>query len=350
MDICNVHETRTPPWTLWVGALLLTATAGSPSEANQVFYEGKEIRLIVGGSPGGGYDAYARMIAPFLTKHIPGNPSIRVENMPGSGSVRAANYLSKVAPKDGTVIATLQRDIAVLPLYGYGTGAVQYDASRFHWIGNLNDESMVCASWHTSKAKTIHDVMVRELITGGTGPNDTETFPVAMNSLVGTKFKIVSGYIGTTQLNLAMERGEIEGRCGWSWTSLKTFNSDWLRDRRINILVQFTLKPLAELKDVPLAVDLAKTDLDRKILSFLSAPLVLGRPFLTAPDVPQDRVNTLRKAFAAAANDPELLNNARSRHLDISLMAGIELQTLIGQLAKTPPELIQAAAKAMKSK
>jgi tripartite-type tricarboxylate transporter receptor subunit TctC len=330
------------------GLCLAAATTAASAETPAEFYKGKQLRIIVGGAAGGGYDIYARTFSRYFADQMPGKPTPVVQNMQGAASIRAANYVYNVAPKDGTVIGMVQREIPMLPLYGEATQeTLQYETLKFNWIGNLNNETSVCATWHTSPTKMIQDAMKRETIIGGAGANDTEKFPAVLNNMLDTKFKIISGYVGAN-IDLAIERGEVEGRCGWSWSSLKNQKPDWLRDKKLNILIQLSAEPHEELKDVPFILDFAKSERDKQTLNLIFASLALGRPFVMPPDVPQDRIAAARDAFNKAARDPRLVADLAKQSLDVSPVSGETMQKLLADLMKSPPDIVARAVAAMK--
>lgn len=333
---------------LAVASAALVAGPGAEAHADDVaeFYKSKRITLIIGGTPGGGYDTYSRQLARFIGDYIPGKPGILPQNMQGAGSVRAANYVYNVAKRDGTAIGAVQRSIPILPLYG--KQGLQYDPVKFNWLGSLNNEVSVCVTRSDSGVKTIQDAMGKEVIIGGSGANDTENFPAVLNNLFGTKFKIVSGYKGP-DIALAMERNEVQGRCGWSWTSLKNQHPDWLRDNKINILIQLSVEKLDEIK-APFVMELAKTEEQRDVLELVFAPQAFGRPFVMPPEVPMARVNAVRDAFAKAAADKTLVAELKKVKLDVSLVSGERMQSLVAKLLKTPPAVIDKAADMMKYK
>ncbi len=310
------------------------------------FYKGKKITFIIGGTPGGGYDVYARQFARYYGNYLPGKPGVISQNMQGAGAIRAANYVYNVARKDGTVVGVVQRTIPILPLYGK-TG-LQYDPLKFNWLGSLNNEVSVCVSRKDSGVATMEDVRKKELIIGGSGANDTENFPAVLNNLLGTRFKIVSGYKGP-DIALAMERGEVQGRCGWSWTSLKNQHPDWLRNGSINLMVQLSVEKIDEIK-APFVMDMATSEEQRDVLELVFAPQAFGRPFMLPPGVPEDRVKASRAAFANAAADKKLIAELDKVKFDISLVPGERMQALVAKLLKTPPSVIDKAAEAMKYK
>ena len=332
---------------LTLGAALLAATAiTSVASAQSVenFYKGKEIRLTSSSDVGGGYDATARLLARYMPNHMPGNPRIIVQNMPGAGGIKAANYLYNVAPKDGLAIGGVHRTVPQAPQLGLpGT---QFDANKFFWLGSMANEVSVCVAWHESPVKTIQQAMQQELVVGGSGANDTEQFPAVLNNIIGTKFKIISGYPSGTAVNLAMERREVDSRCGWSWSSLVQQQSDWLKDKKINILAQISTEKHPDMPNVPLVMDFAKTAEDKQVLEFLFARQVMGRPFVIPPGVPMERVTALRAAFDAAMKDKALIAEGTKQKLEISPTSGVAVQQLVDRLLKTPKNLVKAAADA----
>jgi tripartite-type tricarboxylate transporter receptor subunit TctC len=324
---------------LALASLPLAAEAQTPAE----FYKGKQVSLYIGFSVGGGYDLYARMIARHMSKHIPGNPQIIPRTMEGSGSLRVANFIYQVAPKDGTAFATMGRGSAFGPLFGQSGAA--FDALKYTWIGSANDEVSVCASWHTSPVKTFDDLKRIEMPTGGTGPTDeTQQIPKVINGVLGTRMKVIAGYAGGTEINLAMERGEVEGRCGLSWSSVKVSQRAWLEQKKINILVQVSAAKHADLPDVPLAGDLATTDEQKQIIRIMAARQVMGRPFFAPPDLPADRAAVLRKAFLDTLQDPDLLAEADKAKLEITPVSGEKVEALLKDVYATPPPIVQKAA------
>jgi tripartite-type tricarboxylate transporter receptor subunit TctC len=326
------------------GALfMLLPTAPAFAQAPTEFYKGKTIELDIGTSVGGGYDAYGRMLARHMSKYIPGNPAIVPKNMEGAGSMRLANHLYNAAPKDGTSFGTINRGTGFEPLLG-NRGA-QFDASKFNWIGSTNNEVSVCVAWHTTGIATFDDLLKRELVVGATGPSaDTYQFPKITNAVLGTKFKIVTGYPGGNDVDLAMERGEVEGRCGWSWTSVKSLHQPWLDRKDINILYQMGLSKHRDLPGIPLVIDLAKTDEERAILRLIFARQVMAWPFLAPPGTPSDRVNVLRKAFMATMQDKDFLAEADKAGLEITPVAGEDIQKLVQQVYATPVAIARKAA------
>jgi tripartite-type tricarboxylate transporter receptor subunit TctC len=334
------------PGLIWAAVWAVLALA-PPSHADAQtpaeFYRGKTIELDIGSSVGGGYDIYARMLARHMGKYIPGNPTIVPKQMEGAGSMRLANFLYNAAPKDGATFGTINRGSGFDPLLG--NKAAQFEAAKFNWIGSTNNEVSVCVAWHSSGITTIEQARTKQLIVGATGPSaDTYQFPKIVNGVLGTRFKIITGYPGGNDVDLAMERGEVEGRCGWSWTSLKATHQAWLDQKKMNVLFQMGLSKHPDLPNVPLIVDLAKTDEERSILKLIFARQVMAWPFLAPPGVPKDRVDVLRKAFMDTMKDKELRAEADKGGLEIAPVAGEDIQKLMQDIYRTPASVAQKTA------
>jgi tripartite-type tricarboxylate transporter receptor subunit TctC len=323
------------------GIVLLAAAAGAQSAAE--FYRGKSIELDIGYSVGGGYDLYARLIARRLGVHVPGTPTVVPRNMEGAGSLRLANYLYAAAPRDGTVIGAISRGAAFDPLLNQ-QGA-QFDASKFSWIGSANNEVSVCVALTSSGIAKFDDLYAKPLTIGSTGAaDDTYQFPALVNAVLGSKFKIVTGYPGGNDVSLALERGEVQGRCGWSWSSIKTTRLNWVRNKRIVVLVQMSLSKHPDLPDVPLIMDLAKTDEQRQIFKMIFARQTMGRPYAAPPGLPADRLAALRTAFMETMTDKEFLDEAEQNKFEINPVGGEQLEALVKEVYRTPPEVSKKAA------
>jgi tripartite-type tricarboxylate transporter receptor subunit TctC len=329
--------------TLTVAVALALSAAPARAQTPAEFYKGKQISAYVGFSAGGGYDLYARVLARHMGRHIPGNPQIVPQNMPGAGSLRAANYIAQVAPRDGTAFATMGRASVVAPLFGQG--GAQFDPRRFTWLGSANDEVSVCVGWHASRIRTLDDMKTSEVAFGATGPaEEAVQIYKAMNALLGMKVRIVSGYPGGNEMNLAIERGEIDGRCALSWSSVKATHQAWLDEKKIRILAQVSFARHADLPDVPLLIDLALNPEARQIMKFLAARQVMGRPFFAPPDVPKDRADALRKAFMDTLRDPDFLAEAEKFKLEITPVGAERIEDLLRDLYATLPDIVQKAA------
>ena len=310
--------------------------------AAEDFYAGKQVTLIVGAGVGGGYDLQARVTARHLGKHIPGNPSIVVQNMPAR--IAAANHMFATAPKDGTTIALLQRGILLAKLiYPSGT---RFEIEKFHWLGSLNSETAVTLAWHTAPHKTAKDLFDKELIVGGITGVDPETTPKLYNSLIGTKFKVVSGYNSTAQIALAIERGEVHGIADWSWSSVKAVRPQWLADKQVTLLMQGALKNEPELGKLPNALDFIKNESDRKVLELHFTQKSAARPLIAPPEVPAERIAILRKAFVVLAKDKEFQADAVKAKLEIDFVPGEEVDQVVKLIASTPPDIAERYAKA----
>ena len=323
---------------LWIGlaSILWFTPQHASAQAAAEFYQNKSIDLIIGYSPGGGYDAYARLLARHLGAHIPGNPRIVPRNMPGGGSRAAAQYVYNVAPKNGTVLATGDQSLALEQ--ALGSGNIQFDTRKFYWIGNPISDNNTLVTWHTSGIRTVDEAKAREVPIGSTGADPSSQYPKVMNALLGTRFKVVLGYPGANEINLAMENGEVSGRGSNSWSSWKATKPDWLRDKKINILVQIGLSKAQDLPDVPLLIDLTQNPEHAEVLKLLSEPVAVGRPIFTTPGVPTERVKILRDAFDATIKDPAFLEEARRLNLSINPSSGTELQQIVANIVDAPAD------------
>jgi tripartite-type tricarboxylate transporter receptor subunit TctC len=310
------------------------------------FYAGRSVELDIGYSVGGGYDLYGRLLARHLGRHIPGNPTIVPKNMEGAGSLRLANYLYMAAPRDGTVIGTVARGIAFDPLLN--ESGAQYDATKLSWLGSANNEVAVCVALKSAGVTSFDQLYSRSLTIGSTGiADDTYQFPAVVNAVLGTKFKIVTGYPGGNDVSLAIERGEVDGRCGWSWSSLITTRPAWLAEKKISVLVQMSLAKHPDLQDVPLIMDMAKTDEEREIFKLIFSRQIMGRPFL-APPLPPERLAVLRKAFDDTMTDKQFLADAAQNNIEINPVPGTQIQAMIKEGYDTPPDVVKKAGVALR--
>jgi tripartite-type tricarboxylate transporter receptor subunit TctC len=303
------------------------AALAAPARAQSVadFYRGKNITLVIGYGPGGGYDLYARMLGRFIGAHIPGNPTIVPQNMPGAGSRSAANWLYKVAPQDGSVIACLSQ--ATPTDQALSQPGVQFDAAKFNWIGNLDVVNNILYVSAASGVTTFAQAKTKQLAIGASGATSPSVlYPQVSNNLLGAKFKIIAGYPGGGDINIAVERQEIDGRGSDSWDSMKATHPDWLRDH--------------DLPDVPLWTELAGNDDQRRVLTLLSGDVSVGRPILTAPNVPSDRVEALRRAFQETMHDPQFIAAAKEANMEMNPMFGAELQQAVGKIVSSPPSIV----------
>ncbi len=318
---------------LAAAALASPGAAQSPAE----FYKGKQVHMIVGSDPGGGYDTYARSLARHLERHLPGKPTLLVQNMQGAGGVVATNWLYNKAPKDGTYIGMPQRGTPFLAFFG--KKGPQFDPVKFNWLGSLNNETGVITVWHTVPVKTIEDAMKTTVLIGGSGPNDTETYPALMNNTIGTKFRIISGYPSTTAVALAMERGEVQG-LSQSWSSFKSEKPDWVRDKILTTLVQISNVKHPDLPNVPTVMEYVKNPEHKAIWNIMLAQKAMGRPFVAPPGVPQDRVEALRAAFAATAKDPVFVKDMEKQGRELLPVGGAEIQKMLEEVGRQPKALL----------
>ncbi|MEA2993138.1 MAG: hypothetical protein QOD40_2058 [Alphaproteobacteria bacterium] len=321
------------------------AAMPAPSAADDKnFYEGNTINIIVGFGPGGGYDLYARLLAQHLGKHIPGHPTVIVQNMAGAGGVRAANYVYTAAPKNGTVIAAVNQFAPMFQLLGGSVG--EYDAAKVSWLGSMASSNNVVYVWHASGIKTLDDAKKQEVPLAGSGViSDANIYPAIFNAMVGTKFKVINGYDGSNDSNLAIERGEVDGRGGGAYSTLVSTRPQWLSERKVNIIAQIGLEKDPDLKDVPLLNDLAKTEEEGQIAALVTLPVAIGYNNWVAPEVPADRVEILRKAYAETLADPELLADAKKLQLDIRPKTGAQLASLVKKAAEIPKPTLEKTAK-----
>jgi len=312
------------------------------------FYRGKSIELDINTSVGGGYDLYARMVARHMGKHIPGNPTILPKNMEGGGGMRLANWLYNVASKDGTVLGALARATASEPLLG--NKSAQYDGTKFNYLGSANDEVSVCVAWYTSGVKTFEDARQMQLVVGSTGvADDTYQYPALLNHIFGAKFKMIPGYPGGNEINLAMERGEVQSRCSIPWSTVKATRRSWIDENKVSLLMQYSLGKHADLPNVPLVMDLAETDEQRTILKLIFGRQVMGRPFAAPPGVREDRVDALRDAFMETMADKEFLAEAEKAKIEITPVSGERIKDLVLEVYRnTTAELAAKAGAAMK--
>lgn len=315
------------------------APTQDPTAAVAAFYSGKTVRVVVGYAPGGGYDTYARTLAAHIGKHIPGNPTVIVENMAGAGSLKAANYLFTTAPKDGTVFGTFGRGLPASELLG--DTEVQFKSTQFNWMGSMNDEVSICVVRSDSKTKTFQDALTNSVRIGATGPDDdTGFFPRFLNGLVGTKFDLKVGYPGGNDVNLAIERGEVEGRCGFSWSSLVSTRQKWLDDKFITILVQMSLNKHPDIpSSVPLVMEFMKDAEQKQLAEVVFSRQTMGRPYAIPPGVPAERVKALRTAFDKTMKDEAFLADAKKAKQELNPKGGEEIQKIVEKIFQTPQPL-----------
>lgn len=323
---------------------VLAAASATPLQAQTVeeFYTGKTITLSIGFTPAGGYDLYGRLVARHLGKHIPGKPNIIAQNMPGAGSMRAAQYLYSVAPKDGTALATFGRQMGITPLLN---PAAQYDGTKFTWLGSVTNEVSTCVSWNTSPVKVWDDLLKHSVAFAGDGPGaDPDVFANLYNNVFNTKIKIINGYRGTNPMILAMERGEVDGFCGLSWSTVKSRHMDWFRNKTMNVLVQAALKKEPDIPEVPLALDLATTEEQRQVLKVFLYGQEMARPFAAPPGIPADRKAALLAAFEKMLKDPEFLAEIKKLNVDLNPISASTIDEMLKELYATPKNVLERAA------
>ena len=324
-----------------VSMVLLGLVLAGPANANEVadFYRGKELRLVIGASVGGGYDIYARAIAKHLSGHIPGNPAVVPQDMPAGGGLAAANHIYNVASRDGTVIGAMQNTVPFEPFFA--NRQAQFDATKLNWLGTPTSEVAMYLVWHSSKIQSLQDAQQQEMIVGGAGAASTPVFYGRIfNQILKLKARFVNGYPGQNEILLAMENGEVEAMTSPFWSSIRTARPDWIPQHLVRILFQYGPKPHPDLAGVPFALDLLSSDADKILLRAAAAPLGLGRPFAAPPGVPAERLAALRAAMMATFADPAFQADCRQQRLECSdPKHGEEISTLIGAAYATPPDI-----------
>ena len=322
-------------------ALLLGATDAAADPVAE-FYKGKTVSIIVGSPPGGGYDALARLVAKYLSAHTPGGPSVVVQNMPGAGGIVSTNHVYTNAPKDGTVIGAPSNNAPFEPLFG--TAQAKYDPTQMNWLGTPSVEVGMLTVWHETPVSSWRDARTRELTMGASGANSTPSFYARLlNETLGLKLKIITGYRGQPEALLAMQRGELDGYASVFWSALKTTRPDWITDKKVKLLVQFSLEPEPEIAHVPFILDLVENADDRLLIEAACAPLAAGRPYLFPPGVPAERVAAMRTALMAAFTDPRFVAEASKTGLDVTKpRSGEALAALVTRIYRdTPPALVE---------
>ncbi len=322
--------------------LAFSTTAGAQSVAD--FYNGKSVSVNIGFSAGGGFDLYARTVTRHMMRHIPGAPKVIARQMPGGGSFRAAQFMATAAPQDGTQLATFGQSIPLQQAMQDPNAT--FDVRKFAWIGNPINGVSTIGFWADSGIRTLEDARQREVTVGATGPNVTMQYPLAINELFGTRFKVIHGYPGGADIDLAMERGEVDGKGQFSWSTLKSTKRDWLRDKKVTLILQLGARKEPEISeymgyDVPLASEIAKNEEDRMVIELLTSGEVIGRPLLTTPGVPADRVTALRRAFDATMLDPEFLNEAEKVGLELNPIKGEDLQAAVEKILSAKPAAVE---------
>ncbi|MEO3387927.1 tripartite tricarboxylate transporter substrate-binding protein [Mesorhizobium sp. CAU 1741] len=347
----HTHYGKTSTRGAMAGAVLgvLAAFSASPASADEIsdFYEGKTVEIYVGFSAGGGYDIYARLLANHIGKHIPGNPDVIVKNMTGAGSVALANWLYGVAPKDGTVFGTIARGVPLDPLFG-NPGPQFENSDDLNYVGSANQEVSVCIAKASAGVTQFSDLMDKELVVGGFGAGtESEQHVKLLNAVMGTKFKLVKGYPGGNDVNMAIENGEVDGRCGWSWTSVKATYTAEIESGDLLVLVQNAVAGHPDIPEVPVIVDIAETQDQKQMLNLVLSPQIMGRPFMAPPGIPEDRLDALQQAFMDTMEDPDFLKEAESAKLEISPLTGDEMKKVYQEAYATSPELVKKLAEAL---
>ena len=332
-------------------ALLAAAFAAATLPASAAdYFAGKTIEWTVGADVGGGYDIYSRTIAKYLPKYIPGNPVIVVKNMPGAGSAKAATYIATVAPKDGTAIGSLMPGGVIGPLLEDGPKP-QYEPTKLVYLATADSGTRVCATFVSSKTKTFSDAQAQKTVMGASqAGGSTRDYVNMLRKAAGAQFTLVTGYKGTAEIGLAVERGEVDGLCGWDWSSLKAQKSDWLRDKKVNVIMQLSLEPEAELTKmgVPPVWQFIKNDEDKKALELIVSQQVFGRPFVAPPGTPAEAVKILREGFSAVLKDKDLLADAEKVKIDINALDGAKVQEVVTKVYASPPAVVARAKELIK--
>jgi tripartite-type tricarboxylate transporter receptor subunit TctC len=331
-----------------LGICTVLLATGQPSRAQSVeeFYRGKTIKLNVGANTGGTYDLYGRLLAQFMGRHIPGNPTIVVENMPGASGTKSAQYVGEIAPKDGTVLGMFNQSMPQRQMFE--PDQVHFDLTKYNWIGAMNTSTTVFITWHASGVKTLEDAKKKEVMMGAVSAiGGNSVYPLLLNSMLGTKFKVVLGYVGGNTIQLAMERREVDGRAAIVWSGLKAGWPDWVAEKKVNVLLQTGLVKEKDIPEVPLLIDLARNDEEKAIFRFISSDSAMGFPLCAPPGVPADRVAALRKAFDDTMKDPEFLKAAVERKIEIEPSSGENVKKVVEDLISTPKIVIEKIKKGL---
>ena len=328
---------------LLLALLLAIAPERSGAQTAQPFYRGKQVNMVIASGAGGGYDTYAPTLARHMTKHIPGNPTIVPRNMPGAGGLIAANALYNNTPADGLTFAALTNGAAMEPLFG--ERAARFDAQKLNWIGSIGKQDNICITWQGSPLTRFEQAKTREVAVSASGAGgNSSIMPRILNEFLGTRFKVIGGYNEGSGTTLALERGEVDGVCGLSYSTLKTMHADWFRDRKVNVIVQIGLQKQRDLPDVPNALDLIPSAEDKQVLQLILVRQEMGRPFAMPPGVPADRVAILRQAFEATLKDPAFIADAARLQMEIDPLTGAEIEALLRTAYATPRPIVQRAA------
>ncbi len=335
-------------FTAAVAALLTAAVPAHAADAIANFYKGKTVQVLIGFSAGGGYDIYARTLARYMGKHIPGNPTMVPQNMPGAGTLKVANYIYNVAPKDGTVIGTFARGIPMEKLLGRTTGE-QFDATKFTWIGSVTDEPSVCVFWAASGIKSWADMKTKPWKVGGSGvTSDLDIYANVLRNMFHLPGRLITGFPGGTEVLLAMRRGEVDGRCGWSWTALLSRDHDLLDKKLVTVPLQLGVEVNKDIPGVPLVIDQTGDPKEKAALKLIFSRQVMARPFAAPPNMPPDRVKALRDAFDATMKDPDFLAEMKKLDLEVRPQSGAKVEQLVKEVYSYPPDVVKIASDAIK--
>jgi tripartite-type tricarboxylate transporter receptor subunit TctC len=334
----------------FTGAAVALLMVQPPARADAIsdFYSGKTVNLVIGYAPGGGYDLYARTLGRHMARHIPGNPNIVVQNMPGAGSLKAANFLYTIAPKDGTTFGGFSRGAPIDPLLGRGEG-VQFEAAKFGWLGSISNEVGVCAFRSGAGIKSFADMQKKPFIIGATGAGaDSDVFPTVLRKMFKLPMKTVAGYASAAEVVVAIKRAEVDGRCGWSWSSLVSWNRDMFESKQLDVVLQLATQKAEELPDVPLVTEVTNDPDQKTALKLIMSRQTMARPYVAPPGIPAERLAALRAAFEATTKDPAFLADAKRQDLEVRPVTGAEAQVLIKDIYATPPALVKLAIDYMK--
>src|SRR6266567_1601567 len=334
-------------WAAVLAAVIAALPGSGIAQDAQNFYRNKQITMLIASGAGGGYDAYARTLARYMAKHIPGNPVIVPKNVPGAGGLIAANTLYNNAAPDGLTFAALTNGVAMDPLFGEKAG--RFEAQKFNWLGSIGKLENICVTWQGSPITRIEQARTREVAVSASGATgNSAIMPKIVNQFLGTKFKVIGGYTEGSGVTLALERGEVDGVCGLSYSTLKTMRPDWFRDRKVNIILQIGLQKLKDLPNVPSAIDLVSDPDSRKVLELILIRQEMGRPFAMPPGVPTDRVGMMRRAFDETLKDPGFLAEAAKLQLEIDPLSGNEIAELLNRAYSAPKPIVARAAQLAK--
>jgi tripartite-type tricarboxylate transporter receptor subunit TctC len=341
-------------WIRTLGALPLLLLLALPATADPVadFYAGRQITLLIGTTTGGGYDLYGRMLARHIGRHIPGNPELIVKNMPGADGLLLTNYIANKGPRDGSEIAAVQNGVAFEKLFqtlSPGGSNALFDSTRFGWLGSALQSVYLAVTWHDAPVKTIQDAMKQEVVFGAAATSsDSYVLAVLMNRMLGTKFKLVHGYDGATSVDLAMEKGEIQGEAGKDWTTITSTRPYWLSEKKVNLLIQLGMGKRPEIPEVPLMLDLLTSPEDRKVAELIFAKYGMSRPYFVAPDIPRDRLAALRSAFAETMQDAAFQAEIGKAGMELNPVTGADVQALVSRIMAAPEDLAARARAALK--